>query len=190
MRALDIKLGRDLWKLRAQVLTIALVVAIGVGGFVGLFSVHASLLQARDDFYRSHRLADVFVNLKRAPTALGKPIATLENIRRRLGEAELLIHQARIHLRHAADLWVRRPEYRSQMEELIVTAKYVATNNAIRAVDHAMRVVGGASMSRTLPLERYYRDVRAGLSHPLADDQALLLLGDLALDRYRPTPEV
>jgi putative ABC transport system permease protein len=80
MRALDIKLGRDLWKLRAQVLTIALVVAIGVGGFVGLFSVHASLLQARDDFYRSHRLADVFVNLKRAPTALATRMATLPGV--------------------------------------------------------------------------------------------------------------
>ena len=70
MRALTIKLGRDLWRLRAQVLTIAMVVAIGVGGFVGLFSVHASLLDARDRFYASHRLADVFVALKRAPLAL------------------------------------------------------------------------------------------------------------------------
>jgi putative ABC transport system permease protein len=80
MRALTIKLWRDLWRLRAQVLTIALVVAIGVGGFVGLFSVHASLLQARDDFYRSHRLADVFVNLKRAPTALRDRIGAIKGV--------------------------------------------------------------------------------------------------------------
>lgn len=80
MRALNIKLWRDLWNLRAQVITIALVVAIGVGGFVGLFSVHASLLQARDDFYRSHHLADVFVNLKRAPTALRDRIGAIDGV--------------------------------------------------------------------------------------------------------------
>lgn len=80
MRALTIKLGRDLWRLRAQVLTIAVVVAIGVGGFVGLFSVHASLLDARDRFYASHRLADVFVALKRAPLALRERIAALPGV--------------------------------------------------------------------------------------------------------------
>ncbi|MBL0943372.1 MAG: ABC transporter permease [Hydrogenophaga sp.] len=80
MRALNLKLWRDLWNLRSQVLTIALVVAIGVGGFVGLFSVHASLLQARDDFYRSHRLADVFVSLKRAPTALAARVAAIDGV--------------------------------------------------------------------------------------------------------------
>ncbi|MBX3610550.1 MAG: ABC transporter permease [Hydrogenophaga sp.] len=80
MRALNIKLWRDLWNLRSQVVTIALVVAIGVGGFVGLFSVHASLLQARDDFYRSHHLADVFVSLKRAPLALRDRLAAVDGV--------------------------------------------------------------------------------------------------------------
>lgn len=80
MRALDIKLWRDLWNLRAQVLTIALVVAIGVGGFVGLFSVHASLLKARDHFYRGHQLADVFVSLKRAPLALRERLAAVDGV--------------------------------------------------------------------------------------------------------------
>ncbi|WP_288252414.1 FtsX-like permease family protein [uncultured Hydrogenophaga sp.] len=80
MRAIHIKLGRDLWRLRAQVLTIAMVVAIGVGGFVGLFSVHASLLAARDHFYTGHRLADVFVTLKRAPLTLRERIADIPGV--------------------------------------------------------------------------------------------------------------
>jgi putative ABC transport system permease protein len=80
MRALTIKLGRDLRRLWSQVITIALVVAIGVGGFVGLFSVHASLLEARDDFYRSHRLADVFISLKRAPLALRDRLAAVDGV--------------------------------------------------------------------------------------------------------------
>jgi alkylation response protein AidB-like acyl-CoA dehydrogenase len=46
-----------------------------------------------------------------------------------------------------------------------------------------MRVAGGASMTKTLPLERYYRDVRGGLSHPMNDDQILTTLGQLAIAR-------
>lgn len=120
---------------------------------------------------------------ERVPTALGKPIAELESIQRRLGQAELLIHQARTHLFHTADLWDRYPTRRGDLAESIIVAKLTATNNAVAAVDHCMRVAGGASMSRALPLERYYRDVRGGLSHPMNDDQALVLLGQQALAR-------
>jgi alkylation response protein AidB-like acyl-CoA dehydrogenase len=40
--------------------------------------------------------------------------------------------------------------------------KYVPCNNAIRIVDLALEVVGGAGFFRRSPLERMYRDVRAG----------------------------
>jgi putative ABC transport system permease protein len=80
MRALNVKLLRDLWQARAQVASIALVVAIGVGGFVGLFSVHASLLQARDDFYADNRFADVFAGVRRAPLALAVRLAELPGV--------------------------------------------------------------------------------------------------------------
>jgi alkylation response protein AidB-like acyl-CoA dehydrogenase len=63
----------------------------------------------------------------------------------------------------------------------MIAAKVVATNNAVEAVDHCMRAVGGAGMMKTLPIERYYRDVRGGLSHPMNDDQALVLLGQQAI---------
>jgi hypothetical protein len=44
-------------------------------------------------------------------------------------------------------------------------------------------------MTHALPLERYYRDVRAGLYHPPADDSALPLLGRIALQRIAPLPK-
>ncbi|RIK34544.1 MAG: acyl-CoA dehydrogenase, partial [Chloroflexi bacterium] len=68
-----------------------------------------------------------------------------------------------------------------QLSPMIMAAKVTATNKAVEAVDHCMRVAGGASMLKTLPLERYYRDVRGGLSHPVNDDQALVLLGQQAI---------
>lgn len=80
MRAIHIKLWRDLQRLRAQVATIALVVAIGVAGFVGMFSVHASLQGSRDDFYRDNRLADVFASVKRAPVHLRDRLAAIGGV--------------------------------------------------------------------------------------------------------------
>ena len=114
---------------------------------------------------------------QRVPTALGRPIATLEQVQRHLGQAELLLTQARLLLYHAAGLWTSHPAQQRALAPTIVAAKVTATNNAIAAVDHAMRVAGGASMTRSLPLERYYRDVRGGLSHPVGDDEAYLQFG-------------
>ncbi|MDD2917661.1 ABC transporter permease [Rhodoferax sp.] len=80
MKAIHIKLWRDLTRLRAQVITIAMVVAIGVAGFVGMFSVHESLKGSRDAFYRDNRLADVFANVKRAPVHLRERLAALDGV--------------------------------------------------------------------------------------------------------------
>ena len=70
MKALDRKLLRDLRLMWSQVLTIALVVASGVGGFITTLSAVDSLALARDRFYASGRFADVFASVKRAPNAL------------------------------------------------------------------------------------------------------------------------
>jgi alkylation response protein AidB-like acyl-CoA dehydrogenase len=129
---------------------------------------------------------------ERTPTALGKPIASLEAIQRRLGQADLLITQARALIYGVAREWSEQPESRAALSPFVVAAKVTATNNAIEAVDHCLRVVGGSSMNRSLPLERYFRDVRPGIFHPLNDDQALTMFGRIALQRVadgQTTPE-
>lgn len=117
----------------------------------------------------------------RVPTALGRPIATLESVRRHLGQAAFLIQQTRSLLYHHAGLWDSEPAARGEMAAMLAVAKVSATNNAVAAVDHCMRAAGGASMTHALPLERYYRDVRAGLHHPIGDDETYLLLAKQAL---------
>ena len=54
-------------------------------------------------------------------------------------------------------------------------------DNAIRAVDYCMEVVGAHGMLKKFPMERYYRDVRAGPNHPLSNARARELLGKVAL---------
>ncbi len=64
---LDRKLLRDLWRLRSQVITIALVVASGVGGFIASLSTYDSLHALQLSYYEQARFAHVFAAAKRAP---------------------------------------------------------------------------------------------------------------------------
>jgi putative ABC transport system permease protein len=70
VKALDRKLLRDLRLMWSQALTIALVVATGIGGFIASLSAIDSLALARDRLYASGRFADVFASVKRAPNSL------------------------------------------------------------------------------------------------------------------------
>jgi putative ABC transport system permease protein len=80
MKALDRKLLRDLRLMWSQAVTIALVVASGVGGFVTSLSAVDSLALARDRFYASGRFADVFASVKRAPNALAEVLRSAPGV--------------------------------------------------------------------------------------------------------------
>jgi putative ABC transport system permease protein len=79
---LDRKLLRELWELRGQVLTIALVVAAGIAAFVAMRGNYASLVQARDAYYERSRFGDVFAHLERAPEALRADLEALAGVSR------------------------------------------------------------------------------------------------------------
>ena len=51
-------------------------------------------------------------------------------------------------------------------EQPLWAAKYVVTNRAVEVTDRAMRILGGAGLSRSQPVQRHYRDVRAGCTTP------------------------
>lgn len=80
MKALDRKLWRDLRQLWSQVLTIALVVASGVAGFLATFSAWDALSWSRETYYAEARFADVFTSLKRAPVSLLPRIAAVPGV--------------------------------------------------------------------------------------------------------------
>lgn len=77
---LDRKLLRDLWRMRAQAITIALVVACGIGGFIASHSTHDSLTRARDGFYESSQFPHLFAELKRAPDAAALEVARIPGV--------------------------------------------------------------------------------------------------------------
>lgn len=80
MKALDRKVLRDLRLLWSQAITIALVVASGIGGFLATLSAVDSLAIARDAFYASGHFADVFASVKRAPDAMGERLREIPGV--------------------------------------------------------------------------------------------------------------
>ena len=80
MRALDLKLLRDFWHLRGQVLAIAGVIMGGVATLVMSLSTYDSLITTRDRFYSENRFADVFANLKRAPEPLAERLRAIPGV--------------------------------------------------------------------------------------------------------------
>ncbi|MGC2520255.1 MAG: ABC transporter permease, partial [Burkholderiales bacterium] len=80
MKTIDTKLVRDLWSLKTQVTSIALVIACGIGGFIASLSTHESLLWSREHYYDTARFPQVFADVKRAPLSLAAKIAAIPGI--------------------------------------------------------------------------------------------------------------
>jgi putative ABC transport system permease protein len=80
MKALDKKLMRDLWALKTQVVSIALVIACGIGGFIASFSTHDSLVWSREHYYDTARFPHAFATAKRAPLALVEKIRSIPGV--------------------------------------------------------------------------------------------------------------
>lgn len=113
----------------------------------------------------------------RRPTALGgRPIAELEGVQAKIAQMELRLLAARSALYGSVEEWERSPDLRGGLGPQLAAAKVIATNAAIEITDIAMRIVGSAGMQKAHPLERYFRDARAGLGNPPIDDVALGLV--------------
>ncbi|HEX4846932.1 MAG TPA: ABC transporter permease, partial [Novosphingobium sp.] len=77
---LNAKLLRDLWRLRAQALAIALVMAAGVGMVVMSYGMIRSLEATRAAYYQRFALADLWVPLRRAPDSLARDLRAVPGI--------------------------------------------------------------------------------------------------------------
>ncbi|MCA9944366.1 MAG: acyl-CoA/acyl-ACP dehydrogenase [Anaerolineales bacterium] len=122
--------------------------------------------------------------LERVPTALGKPIATLPKIQRQIGEIDVALQAARSLLFDVAAEWTGDDADRRKMSARIAAAKTMVTETANKVTDQALRIAGGSSITKALPLERYFRDVRAGAMQPPSGDTALEMVGRAAIAEF------
>ena len=75
----------------------------------------------------------------------------------------------------------RSARFSADTTNTAMTARTLAGRHAIRTVEKAMEVVGGASFFRSLGLERMFRDVQGARYHPLQEKPQLLYAGRVAL---------
>lgn len=80
MKALNLKLFRDLWHLRGQAFAIAAVMASGVACFIMFLSTLDSLQLSRELYYRDYRFSEVFAPLKRAPESVQQRVAEISGV--------------------------------------------------------------------------------------------------------------
>ena len=116
-----------------------------------------------------------------SPNSLNGPIGQLPNVQQLIGEIDLELTKARLIIYSVASSYDNESTKELLSNEVSV-AKHIVTNSAITIVDKAMRLVGAKSLQRTNPLQRYYRDVRAGLHNPPMDDMTIKKLALSALE--------
>lgn len=77
---LDLKLARDMWRLRGHLVAVALVAACGAATYVTMRGAYEALVDARDGYYAQYRFAEVFAYAKRAPRSVVPRIAALPGV--------------------------------------------------------------------------------------------------------------
>ena len=118
-----------------------------------------------------------FLN-ERVPSNLGKPLSSLPRFQQEVGriEQQLLVNETMIGAL-ARDI----DEGRVPSNDRSSLTKVTVTENAISAVELALRLTGNHGISRNNPLERHYRNVLCGRIHTPQDDSALVAAGKSAL---------
>jgi acyl-CoA dehydrogenase len=97
-----------------------------------------------------------------------------------VGVMETELATARMALRQMIDAGASGPMGPETTNEVLI-GRTVAGRSAIRTVEAAMEVAGGAGFLRDLALERLFRDVQGARYHPVRGQAQLLYSGRLAL---------
>ena len=119
-----------------------------------------------------------------SPNSVKGTISEIPAVKQKLGEMELRMLESSTFLYAAAKKWDEADEEtRASMKTELGAVKLSVVNKALETVDLAMRIVGARSLSAKSPLQRYYRDVRAGLHNPPMDDMTIIALANESISK-------
>lgn len=147
------------------------------GWMLHIPAVYLGIAQAARD-YAIH-----FAN-NHSPNSIKGPISSLPNVKQLIGEIDLKLLEARHFLYSIAEAYSDESRKHLVNNE-IGAAKHIVTNAALVIVDKAMRIAGAQSLQLDNPLQRYYRDVRAGLHNPPMDDATIQRLAQTAIEEKK-----
>lgn len=80
LHPLDLKLFRDIGRLKGQMFAVGVVMACGLAMMIMSRGLILSLESTRDSYYERYRFADVFCDVKRAPNALRSRLAEIPGV--------------------------------------------------------------------------------------------------------------
>lgn len=145
-----------------------------IGGYT---YVYLGLSKAIFDFTTS------YLNQRKIPEGsplAGEPLAKDRLIQHEIGRLNIALEGARLIAYDAAErITVARGK--AETNAAIHRAKYAVGELAPWLASQAIRICGGSSITRRLPLERYYRDARCGGLMVANSDECLTYVGKEAL---------
>ncbi|MEL0537868.1 acyl-CoA dehydrogenase family protein [Staphylococcus debuckii] len=133
------------------------------GWMLHIPSVYLGIAQAAADYAKDFAQ-------HHSPNSIEGTIADLPTVQQSVGEMESLLLSARGFLWSTARIYHEAPE--APVWNETSASKILVMNQGLQVVDIAMRIVGAKSLEMERPLQRYYRDMRAGLHNPPMQDAA------------------
>ncbi|NGP46236.1 acyl-CoA/acyl-ACP dehydrogenase [Bacillaceae bacterium SIJ1] len=119
-----------------------------------------------------------------SPNSIEGTISDLPNVQTLIGQMDLEMMQSRYMIYGIARSYDDEVT-RALVSHELGAAKYTVVNHAITTIDKAMRLVGAKSLNLDCPLQRYYRDVRAGLHNPPMDDMTISKIAKAAIEEMK-----
>ena len=80
MKVLNQKLERDLLRTWGMLLAIVAIIAVGTGSFVGMLGTYYNLDRAKTHYYSQCRMADFWINLKKAPVSDARRLCKINGV--------------------------------------------------------------------------------------------------------------
>ena len=115
------------------------------------------------------------------------PLSEDTRIQHKVGELYAQLEATRSVTYSAARLVAARPGT-PEANTAIHHAKFMVSELGPRLTSEAIRICGGSTISKTMPLERYFREARCGGLMPATSDECLFYLGKSAFGRDLSKP--
>jgi len=149
-----------------------------VGGYVG---VYLGICTAAFEFLTN------YLKNRNIP-GTQDPLASDTRIQHKVGELYVKVASARASVYRAAKLVSDKPGS-VEANTAIHQSKFMVSELGPSLTSDAIRLCGGSTIAKFMPLERYYRESRCGGLMPATSDECLLYLGKAAFGTDLTKPD-
>ena len=118
---------------------------------------------------------------KRQSIALTRSMAHHPEVQHHVAEMRMALESIDAHVSRICRDWSEGVDHGADWPVKIISAKYMAVNQAWKVVDTAMDLTGGSGIFKRSRMEQIFRDARLGVIHPSNNLLAHEVIGKLSL---------